>query len=156
MEGWPLGDGVPSRKPTLPRETRRGAVWRGKIGKKRSLKSVRESVDDILFHTRLFSDQRKSLFRSICKRGFPWSESHFDLSQVHLGEASGLGELLGEDFLINRLAQSQMMLVAIKTLRRNADDQARANFHKEVKIMCGLKVRVYCIRNLLKFKVFTW
>ena len=44
--------------------------------------------------------------------------------QVQLCEATGLAELLGDDFLVNRMA-SKTMLVAVKMLRPNADHQAR-------------------------------
>ncbi|KAK2191810.1 hypothetical protein NP493_45g07003 [Ridgeia piscesae] len=57
--------------------------------------------------------------------------------EVHLCEAQRITDLLGDDFLVNRTV-STSMVVAVKTLRRDADDQARADFNKEVKIMSRL------------------
>ncbi len=46
--------------------------------------------------------------------------------QVHLCEALRILEFLGDDFLVNRTgASSRSMLVAVKTLRKNAEEQAR-------------------------------
>ena len=44
--------------------------------------------------------------------------------QVHLCEAQRIADLLGDDFLIGRTG-STSMVVAVKTLRRDADDLAR-------------------------------
>lgn len=44
--------------------------------------------------------------------------------QVHLCEAQRITDFLGDDFLINRTG-SRNMLVAVKMLRKNADDRAR-------------------------------
>ena len=44
--------------------------------------------------------------------------------QVHLCEAQRITDLLGDDFLIGRTG-STSMVVAVKTLRRDADDLAR-------------------------------
>ena len=44
--------------------------------------------------------------------------------QVHLCEAERITDLLGDDFLIGRTG-STSMVVAVKTLRRDADDLAR-------------------------------
>ena len=45
--------------------------------------------------------------------------------QVHLCEAIRMGEILGDDFLLNRTG-SRSMMVAVKMLRTNADDHARS------------------------------
>ena len=44
--------------------------------------------------------------------------------QVHLCEAQRITDLLGDDFLVSRTG-AMSMVVAVKTLRRDADDQAR-------------------------------
>ncbi|XP_064615973.1 discoidin domain-containing receptor 2-like isoform X2 [Liolophura sinensis] len=60
--------------------------------------------------------------------------------EVHLCEAVRITEYLQDDFVVNRTAsRSSSMLVAVKMLRREADDRARADFHKEIKIMSQLK-----------------
>ena len=46
------------------------------------------------------------------------------LLQVHLCEALHVTELLGDDFLVNRCG-SRNIMVAVKILRHDADDQAR-------------------------------
>ncbi|XP_055955868.1 discoidin domain-containing receptor 2 isoform X2 [Patella vulgata] len=58
--------------------------------------------------------------------------------EVHLCEAVRINELLNDDYLTNRTL-SRSMLVAVKMLRPNADDRARSDFHKEIKIMSQLK-----------------
>ena len=45
--------------------------------------------------------------------------------QVHLCEAMHITDLIGDDFLVNRTGTSRSILVAVKMLRRNANDQAR-------------------------------
>ena len=45
--------------------------------------------------------------------------------QVHLCEALNVTDFLGDDFLVNRTAGAMSMMVAVKMLRRNADDMAR-------------------------------
>lgn len=58
--------------------------------------------------------------------------------EVHLCEALNVNEFLNDDYFINRNS-NRPVLVAVKMLRRNADDRARADFHKEIKIMSQLK-----------------
>lgn len=58
--------------------------------------------------------------------------------EVHLCEALNVNEFLNDEYFINRNS-NRPVLVAVKMLRRNADDRARADFHKEIKIMSQLK-----------------
>lgn len=58
--------------------------------------------------------------------------------EVHLCEALNVSEFINDDYFINRNS-NRPVLVAVKMLRRNADDRARADFHKEIKIMSQLK-----------------
>ncbi|KAK3088243.1 hypothetical protein FSP39_016545 [Pinctada imbricata] len=57
---------------------------------------------------------------------------------VHLCEAVNVDDFINDDYFMNRNS-SRPVLVAVKMLRRNADDRARADFHKEIKIMSQLK-----------------
>ncbi|XP_041368248.1 discoidin domain-containing receptor 2-like isoform X2 [Gigantopelta aegis] len=59
--------------------------------------------------------------------------------EVHLCEALRINDILGDEYMGNRTNTNRSMLVAVKMLRPNADDRARADFHKEVKIMSQLK-----------------
>ena len=52
------------------------------------------------------------------------SEPLLSILKVHLCEAVKITDFLGDDFLINRTS-SKSMLVAVKMLRRDADDNAR-------------------------------
>lgn len=54
--------------------------------------------------------------------------------EVHLGEAEGLGDILGDEFSINR-----KVLVAIKRLKPDVDKNIKSDFFKEVKIMAGIQ-----------------
>lgn len=54
--------------------------------------------------------------------------------EVHLGEAEGLGDILGEEFNSNR-----KVLVAIKKLKPDVDKNIKSDFFKEVKIMAGIQ-----------------
>ncbi|XP_052828814.1 discoidin domain-containing receptor 2 isoform X2 [Octopus bimaculoides] len=58
--------------------------------------------------------------------------------EVHLCEAARITDFLGEEFVVTRTTP-RSMLVAVKMLRPSADDRARADFHKEIKIMSQLK-----------------
>ncbi|KAL3871566.1 hypothetical protein ACJMK2_039557 [Sinanodonta woodiana] len=58
--------------------------------------------------------------------------------EVHLCEAVNIADYLPEDYFINRNA-NRPVLVAVKMLRKNADDRARADFQKEIRIMSQLK-----------------
>ncbi|XP_069120897.1 discoidin domain-containing receptor 2-like isoform X1 [Argopecten irradians] len=58
--------------------------------------------------------------------------------EVHLCEAINCGEFINDEYFGNRTS-SRPVLVAVKMLRRNADDRARSDFHKEIKIMSQLK-----------------
>lgn len=53
--------------------------------------------------------------------------------KVHLCEAEGIPELIDVPCLANKT------LVAVKTLRKTASDQARTDFYKEVKILSRLR-----------------
>ncbi|KAG8185374.1 hypothetical protein JTE90_023119 [Oedothorax gibbosus] len=53
--------------------------------------------------------------------------------EVHLCEAEGIPELIDVPCLANKT------LVAVKTLRKTASDQARTDFYKEVKILSRLR-----------------
>ncbi|XP_052789202.1 discoidin domain-containing receptor 2-like isoform X2 [Mya arenaria] len=72
--------------------------------------------------------------------------------EVHLCEAADIGEYLHDDYTMARNA-NRPVLVAVKMLRKGADDRARADFQKEIKIMSQLKdaniVRVLgvCVRE---------
>ncbi|KAL3871573.1 hypothetical protein ACJMK2_039564 [Sinanodonta woodiana] len=57
--------------------------------------------------------------------------------EVHLCEAFGMQESM-QPYTVNRRASSSA-LVAVKVLRSNADDRARAEFLREIKIMSMLK-----------------
>ncbi|KAK0063350.1 discoidin domain-containing receptor 2 [Biomphalaria pfeifferi] len=59
--------------------------------------------------------------------------------EVHLCEALHGDDLLVDEFMLNRNLPRAPLLVAVKMLRPNADDRARADFHKEIKIMSQLK-----------------
>ncbi|PVD21718.1 hypothetical protein C0Q70_17518 [Pomacea canaliculata] len=59
--------------------------------------------------------------------------------EVHLCEAIRINEFLTEEYTMNRTMSRSTMLVAVKMLRPTADDRARADFHKEIKIMSQLK-----------------
>ncbi|KAL8625922.1 hypothetical protein ACOMHN_012514 [Nucella lapillus] len=59
--------------------------------------------------------------------------------EVHLCEALRVNEFLPDEFSHNRTVSRSTMLVAVKMLRPSADDRARADFHKEIKIMSQLK-----------------
>ncbi|KAL3871837.1 hypothetical protein ACJMK2_039809 [Sinanodonta woodiana] len=58
--------------------------------------------------------------------------------EVHLCEAFGITEYLQDDYIIKRRVSSPT-LVAVKILRTNADDRARADFVREIKVMSSLK-----------------
>ncbi|XP_046560812.1 discoidin domain-containing receptor 2-like [Haliotis rubra] len=58
--------------------------------------------------------------------------------EVHLCEALRINDILGDDYTMSR-NNPRSMLVAVKMLRPNADDRARSDFHKEIKIMSQLK-----------------
>ncbi|CAE1141701.1 DDR2 [Acanthosepion pharaonis] len=58
--------------------------------------------------------------------------------EVHLCEAARITDFLGDEFVVTRTTP-RSMLVAVKMLRPSADDRARADFHKEIKIMSQLK-----------------
>ncbi|KAK3610982.1 hypothetical protein CHS0354_015099 [Potamilus streckersoni] len=58
--------------------------------------------------------------------------------EVHLCEAFGITEYLQDDYIIKRRVSSPT-LVAVKILRTNADDRARADFLREIKVMSSLK-----------------
>lgn len=56
----------------------------------------------------------------------------FTLFQVHLCEAMNINEMLGDDFLVNRtrpgmgtLGKASSLRVVVKTLKKNADENAR-------------------------------
>ncbi|XP_052259022.1 discoidin domain-containing receptor 2-like isoform X2 [Dreissena polymorpha] len=72
--------------------------------------------------------------------------------EVHLCEAVDIDDYIQEDCQVNRYL-NRPILVAVKMLRKEADDRARADFQKEIKIMSQLKdpniVRVLgvCIRE---------
>ncbi|XP_053294042.1 discoidin domain-containing receptor 2 isoform X1 [Pleuronectes platessa] len=57
--------------------------------------------------------------------------------EVHLCEAEGMQEFLGEDFSIEGNNESPL-LVAVKTLREDANKNARNDFLKEIRIMSRL------------------
>ncbi|KAK7504484.1 hypothetical protein BaRGS_00004350, partial [Batillaria attramentaria] len=59
--------------------------------------------------------------------------------EVHLCEAVRINEFLPDEYTMNRTLSRSSMLVAVKMLRPTADDRARADFHKEIKIMSQLK-----------------
>ncbi|XP_035829229.1 discoidin domain-containing receptor 2, partial [Aplysia californica] len=59
--------------------------------------------------------------------------------EVHLCEALHAEELMVDEYMLNRTLPRAPLLVAVKMLRPNADDRARADFHKEIKIMSQLK-----------------
>lgn len=59
--------------------------------------------------------------------------------EVHLCEAIRINEFLPDEYTMNRTLSRSSMLVAVKMLRPTADDRARADFHKEIKIMSQLK-----------------
>ncbi|CAG5136400.1 unnamed protein product, partial [Candidula unifasciata] len=59
--------------------------------------------------------------------------------EVHLCEALHPDDLMVDEYLLNRSLPRTPLLVAVKMLRPNADDRARADFHKEIKIMSQLK-----------------
>lgn len=59
--------------------------------------------------------------------------------EVHLCEAIRISEFLPDEYNLNRTVSRSTMLVAVKMLRPTADDRARADFHKEIKIMSQLK-----------------
>ncbi|KAL3871564.1 hypothetical protein ACJMK2_039555, partial [Sinanodonta woodiana] len=58
--------------------------------------------------------------------------------EVHLSEALHISNYLEEDLFPNRTV-SRPMLVAVKILRKGADDKAKRDFQKEIKIMSQLK-----------------
>ncbi|XP_060568273.1 discoidin domain-containing receptor 2-like isoform X2 [Ruditapes philippinarum] len=72
--------------------------------------------------------------------------------EVHLCEAVDIADYLQDDYIMNRNV-NRPVLVAVKMLRKDADDRARSDFQKEIKIMSQLKdpniVRVLgvCIRE---------
>jgi len=60
--------------------------------------------------------------------------------EVHLCEAVNVDGYISDEYFMNRAsAHTPKVLVAVKMLRRNADDRARADFSKEIKIMSQLK-----------------
>ncbi|XP_048779029.2 discoidin domain-containing receptor 2-like isoform X2 [Ostrea edulis] len=60
--------------------------------------------------------------------------------EVHLCEAVNVDGYISDEYFMNRASTlPPNVLVAVKMLRRNADDRARADFHKEIKIMSQLK-----------------
>lgn len=60
--------------------------------------------------------------------------------EVHLCEAVNVDGYISDDYFMNRAStHTPKVLVAVKMLRRNADDRARADFSKEIKIMSQLK-----------------
>lgn len=60
--------------------------------------------------------------------------------EVHLCEAVNVDGYISDEYFMNRAStHTPNVLVAVKMLRRNADDRARADFHKEIKIMSQLK-----------------
>lgn len=74
-------------------------------------------------------------------KDFPRHKLHFrekigdgQFGEVHIGEAEGLGEILGEEF-----KNTQRVTVAIKTLKPDVDKNIKDNFFKEVKAMAGLR-----------------
>ncbi|XP_052219449.1 discoidin domain-containing receptor 2-like isoform X4 [Dreissena polymorpha] len=58
--------------------------------------------------------------------------------EVHLCDAVNMSHFVEEDFIMNRTL-SRPCLVAVKILRTNAEDRARADFLKEIKIMSQLR-----------------
>ncbi|XP_013381472.1 discoidin domain-containing receptor 2 isoform X1 [Lingula anatina] len=58
--------------------------------------------------------------------------------EVHLCECMHLNELLGDDYHSNRTT-SKSLLVAVKVLRKTADETARNDFRKEINLMSRLK-----------------
>ncbi|KAL5012628.1 hypothetical protein ScPMuIL_011179 [Solemya velum] len=58
--------------------------------------------------------------------------------EVHLSEAIRINEFINDDYFMNRTTP-RTMLVAVKLLSNNADERARADFRKEIKIMSQLK-----------------
>lgn len=59
--------------------------------------------------------------------------------EVHLCEALHSDDLMADEIMLNRSLPRNPLLVAVKMLRPTADDRARADFHKEIKIMSQLK-----------------
>ncbi|RUS76412.1 hypothetical protein EGW08_015822, partial [Elysia chlorotica] len=59
--------------------------------------------------------------------------------EVHLCEALHTDDLMADEIMLNRSLPRNPLLVAVKMLRPTADDRARADFHKEIKIMSQLK-----------------
>ncbi|KAK3781338.1 hypothetical protein RRG08_018964 [Elysia crispata] len=59
--------------------------------------------------------------------------------EVHLCEALRTDDLMADEIMLNRSLPRNPLLVAVKMLRPTADDRARADFHKEIKIMSQLK-----------------
>ncbi|XP_053381060.1 discoidin domain-containing receptor 2-like isoform X2 [Mercenaria mercenaria] len=58
--------------------------------------------------------------------------------EVHLCEAMGIAEYLPDGYVI-RTNINRPVLVAVKMLRKEADDRSRSDFQKEIKIMSQLK-----------------
>ncbi|XP_028301039.1 discoidin domain-containing receptor 2 [Gouania willdenowi] len=58
--------------------------------------------------------------------------------EVHLCEAEGMQEFMNKEFLFD-IPEGQLVLVAVKMLRSDANKNARNDFLKEIKIMSRLK-----------------
>lgn len=74
-------------------------------------------------------------------KDFPRHKLHFrekigdgQFGEVHIGEAEGLGDILGEEF-----KHTPRATVAIKTLKPDVDKNIKDDFFKEVKAMAGLR-----------------
>ncbi|XP_052222204.1 LOW QUALITY PROTEIN: discoidin domain-containing receptor 2-like [Dreissena polymorpha] len=63
-----------------------------------------------------------------------------EFGEVHLCEAFGLSDpmLPGSEYMMGR-RRSGPVLVSVKILRKTADDRARSDFHREMKVMSMLK-----------------
>uniref|UniRef100_A0A8C7XHI1 receptor protein-tyrosine kinase n=1 Tax=Oryzias sinensis TaxID=183150 RepID=A0A8C7XHI1_9TELE len=58
--------------------------------------------------------------------------------EVHLCEAEGMQDFLDEDLSVGEISES-LLLVAVKTLREDANKNARNDFLKEIRIMSRLR-----------------
>jgi len=74
-------------------------------------------------------------------KDFPRHKLHFkekigdgQFGEVHIGEAEGLGEILGDEY-----KNTKQVTVAIKTLKPDVDKNIKNDFFKEVKAMAGLR-----------------
>ncbi|XP_052789716.1 discoidin domain-containing receptor 2-like isoform X2 [Mya arenaria] len=61
-----------------------------------------------------------------------------EFGEVHLCEAFGLQDPVGGEYMMAR-RKSGPVLVSVKILRKNAEDRARSDFHREMKVMSMLK-----------------